>query len=141
MSKFSMKELLAQSEEKYADFEFTVPVRDKKGNEVTDENGELVTKDAAFRYYLRVELKQRQKLARAYRYLTGEEDITKDLPEDADMVTGLVKFLSDTLEGLAVTPADARLVRKELGEDLILWSLFFDAYEKAYDMQEDESGE
>lgn len=140
MSKFSMKELLAKTEEGYSDFEFAVPVRDEKGNEVTDENGELVTKDAVFRYYLRVELKQRQKLARAYKYITGEDDITEGLPEGADGITALVKFLSETLEGLAVSEEDAKLVQRELGEDLILWTLFYEAYEAAYDMKAD-SGE
>ena len=140
MAKFSMKELLAQTEQSYGDFEFAVPVRDKEGNEVLDSNGEVVTKDAVFRYYLRVDLAQRQKLAKAYKYITGEEDITEDLPEGADGITGLVKFLSETLEGLAVGEEDARLVQNELGEDLILWTFFYNAYEEAFDMK-DASGE
>lgn len=132
---YSMTELLAETEEKYGDFEMLVPVRDKKtGNEKVDETGEPVIETARFRFYLRVDREARQRLAQAYKYATGEEEMEKTESGEApgDGMDMLVEYLKQTVRSLSVAKRDYELVADWFGDDLMYWSFFIEKYSENF---------
>lgn len=137
-NRYSMKELLQKTEDKYGDFEFDVPVLDEDGNDKVDENGNDVVETATFLYYLRIDLESRKKLTEAYDYVANPD---KYPDQEGDGLSALTEFLKDTVRSLAKTERDYELVSSRLGDDFILWSFFIETYEKNYADAEEDMGE